>query len=305
MGLGPSICGVNRRISHVLLIAALLVASGALVSAIWRVSSPDVSANPTADPLVYIDTLLGPVGAVTILPGTKDDPPGYVRITAPKVPDGPRRVGIQAGHWMTDNVPPELQHLETQTGASWAGINEVDIDLDIAQRVAALLQSKGLVVDVLPTTVPAGYVADAVVALHMDSDGVGEVSGFKLAHGRRRSPYEDQLLSDVQAEYAAATGLEQDQGRVTQAMSQYYLFAWNRFRSSTSPFTPSVILEMGYLSNDGDRALMINKADVVATGIANGILRFLGEVPSTAIFGKDLVLPPTRAFPIPIETAAP
>jgi len=296
---------VNRRLSNVLLTAALLVASGALVSAVWRYASPDVSANPTADPLLYIDTLLGPVGAVTILPAKSGDPPGYVRITPPKVPDGPRRVGIQAGHWMTDNVPQELQRLETQTGARWDGINEVDINLDIAQRVVALLRSKGLAVDVLPTTIPAGYVADAVVALHADSDGVGDNSGFKMAHSTRRSPYEEQLMNDVEDEYAAATGLDYDGSHVTRAMSQYYVFAWNRYRSSTSPFTPSVILEMGYLSNDGDRSLMIDQADLVATGIANGILRFLGEVPSTAIFGKDLVLPPTRAFPIPTETANP
>jgi N-acetylmuramoyl-L-alanine amidase len=296
---------VNRRLSNVLLITAVLVASGALVSAVWRYASPDVSANPTADPLLYIDTLLGPVGAVTILPAKSGDPPGYVRISPPKVPDGPRRVGIQAGHWMTDNVPPELQRLEDQTGASWDGIDEVDINLDIAQRVATLLRSKGLAVDVLPTTVPAGYVADAVVALHADSDGVGDNSGFKMAHSTRRSPYEEQLMNDVKDEYAAATGLDYDPGHVTRNMTNYYLFAWNRFRSSTSPFTPSVILEMGYLSNDGDRALMIDQADTVATGIANGILRFLGEVPSTSIFGKDLVLPPTRAFPIPTETATP
>ena len=62
---------------------------------------------------------------------------------------------------------------------------------------------------------------------------------------------------------------------------------------------------MGFLSNDDDRALMIEDADTVAEGIANGILRFLSDVPSTAIFGKDLVLPPTRAFPIPTETATP
>ena len=296
---------MNRRLSNVLLITAVLVASGALVSAVWRYASPDISANPTADPLLYIDTLLGPVGAVTILPAKSGDPPGYVRITPPKVPDGPRRVGIQAGHWMTDNVPQELQRLETQTGARWDGINEVDINLDIAQRVVALLRSKGLAVDVLPTTIPAGYVADAVVALHADSDGVGDNSGFKMAHSTRRSPYEEQLMNDVEDEYAAATGLDYDGSHVTRAMSQYYVFAWNRYRSSTSPFTPSVILEMGYLSNDGDRSLMIDQADLVATGIANGILRFLGEVPSTAIFGKDLVLPPTRAFPIPTETANP
>jgi hypothetical protein len=296
---------VNRRLSNVLLITAALVASGALVSAVWRYASPDVSANPTADPLVYIDTLLGQVGAVTILPAKSGDPPGYVRIAPPKVPDGPRRVGIQVGHWMTENVPPELQRLEDQTGASWDGINEVDINLDIAQRVATLLRSKGLAVDVLPTTIPAGYVADAVVALHADSDGVGDNSGFKMAHSTRRSPYEDQLMNDVKDEYVAATGLDYDQQHVTRAMLQYYLFAWNRFRSSTSPFTPSVILEMGYLSNDSDRALMTDQADAVATGVANGIMRFLGEVPSTAIFGKDLVLPPTRAFPIPTETATP
>src|SRR6266568_8603185 len=257
-----------RRLTRVLLIAALLVASGALVSAVWRVSSPDVSAQPTADPLIYIDTLIGPVGAVTILPAKSGDPPGYVRISPPKVPDGPRRVGIQVGHWMTDNVPSELQRLEDQTGASWDGYNEVDINLDIAQRVAALLRGKGLAVDVLPTTIPAGYVADAVVALHADSDGVGENSGFKLAHSTRRSPYEDQLMKDVQEEYATATGLAYDGSRITRAMSQYYLFAWNRYRSSTSPFTPSVILETGYISNDDDRALMIDSPDVVATGIA-------------------------------------
>ena len=296
---------VNRRLSNVLLIAAVLVASGALVSAVWRFASPDVSANPTADPLLYIDTLLGPVGAVTILPAKSGDPPGYVRISPPKVPDGPRRVGVQVGHWMTQNVPPELQRLDTATGTSWDGINEVDINLDIAQRVAALLKSQGLGVDILPTTIPAGYVADAFVALHADSDAVGYKSGFKIAHGSRRGPYEDQFQRDLTDEYAAATGLDYDAAGVTRNMTNYYGVSWNRYRSSTSPFTPSLVLEMAFLSNDDDRALMIDDADTVAKGIANGILRFLGEVPSTAIFAKDLVLPPTRAFPIPTQTATP
>src|SRR5258708_9773593 len=148
---------MERRVARVLPIAALLVASGALVSAVWRSNGGDVSAQPTADPLVYIDTLLGPVGAVTILPAKSGDPPGYVRISPPRVPDGPRRVGIQAGHWMTDNVPQELRRLEDQTGASWDGYNEVDINLDIAPRVAALLRATGLAVDLLPPPIPARY----------------------------------------------------------------------------------------------------------------------------------------------------
>ena len=296
---------MERQVARVLLIAALLVASGAIVSGVWQFASSNIYAQPTADPMVYQDTLLGPVGAVTILPAKSGDPPGYVRIAPPKVPDGPRRVGIQAGHWMTGNVPPELQRLETQTGASWDGHNEVDINLDIARRVAALLKSQGLAVDILPTTIPAGYVADAFVSLHADSDGVGEKSGFKIAHAVRRGPYEDEFQRDLTDEYAAATGLAYDVFGVTRSMTGYYGLTWSRYRSATSPFTPSLILEMGFISNDDDRALMIDDADTVAKGIANGILRFLNEVPSTAIFGKDLVLPPTRAFPIPTETARP
>ena len=291
-----------------LLLAALLVASGALVSVIWRLGGPDIFANraePSADALVYIDTLIGPVGAVTILPARSGDPPGYTRIAPPKVPDGPRHVGIQAGHWMTESVPPELRRLEDQTGASFGGYNEVDINLDIAWRVAALLRTQGLIVDVLPTTIPAGYVADAFVALHADSDGVGEKSGFKIAHAARRGPYEDQFQRDLTDEYAAATGLSWDATGISRNMTGYYGLTWSRYRSATSPFTPSLILEMGFVSNDDDRTLMTDRADDVAKGIANGILRFLGEVPSTEIFGKDLVLPPARAFPIPVNTAAP
>src|SRR5207253_4541373 len=65
-------------------------------------------------------------------------------------------------------------------------------------------------VDILPVTVPPGYLADAVVALHADSDGVGQWSGFKMAHSARRGPFEDALLADVKKAYGDATGLEYD-----------------------------------------------------------------------------------------------
>ena len=88
-------------------------------------------------------------------------------------------------------------------------------------------------------------------------------------------------------------------------MTNYYAVTWSRYRSATSPFTPSLVLEMGFISIDGDRALPVGSPEIVATGIANGILRFLGEVPPTELFGRALVLPPTRAFPIPTEYATP
>jgi hypothetical protein len=305
---------VNRRISNVLLTAALLVASGALVSAIWRSGGPDVFATlaepippaieaTPADPGDPPNTFGGSQPIVSPKPG---DPPGYTRVPAPKVEPGARRIGIQIGHWQTVNVPPELQRLEIQTGTSWLGFTEVDVSLEIGTRVADLLKSHGYIVDLIPTTVPQGYLADAFVALHMDGDGTGENSGYKMAHGSRRGPYEQQLLEDIKAEYGAVTGLEWDQPHVSRSMLGYFAFSWQRYRSSTSPFTPSVILEMGYLSNDGDRALAIDHPDVLAIGIANGIERFLSEVPSTELFGKDLLLPPTRpAFPTPSPSPTP
>ena len=302
---------MNRRFSNVLLFAALLVASGALVSAVWRYGSPDVDAAPgppaieatAADP----DDPPNTFGfSQPITPPRPGDPPGYARVPAPKVDGGARRIGIQVGHWMTDNVPPELRRLEVQTGTSWEGITETQVSLNIATRLAALLRSHGYIVDIIPTTVPAGYLADAFVALHLDGDGTGENSGYKLAHGSRRGPFEQQLLQDIKDEYGAATGLRYDQEHVSRAMLGYYAVSWQRYRSATSPFTPSVILEMGFLSNDGDRALMMEQPDLVASAIANGIERFLSDVPSTELFGKDLLLPPTRpAFPTPSASQSP
>ncbi|HLZ47575.1 MAG TPA: N-acetylmuramoyl-L-alanine amidase [Candidatus Limnocylindria bacterium] len=290
---------MNRRPSNVLFLAALLVASGAVVSAIWRTGEPDIDAvavrpameATSADPDDPPNTFGGAQPIVSAKPG---DPLGYTRLPAPKVEDGPRRIGIQVGHWMTNNVPPELRRLEIQTGTSWNGLTEVEVSLVIATQLKALLESHGYVVDLIPTTVPQGYLADVFIALHMDGDGTGENSGYKMAHGSRRGPYEQQLLDDVKDEYGKVTGLDYDQAHVSRNMLGYYAVSWQRYRSATSPFTPSVILEMGYLSNDDDRALAVDHPDVLARGIANGIERFLSEVPSTELFGKDLLLPPTR-----------
>jgi N-acetylmuramoyl-L-alanine amidase len=228
-------------------------------------------------------------------PGASPNATGTIRIPVPKnVPTGPRRVGIQVGHWKTDDAPDELRRLIPQTGAEWEGVTEVEINLDIAQRVAVILNSRGIAVDILPVTIPVGYVADAFVALHADSDGVGQWSGFKMAHSARRGPYEDALLEDIKVAYAAATGLEYDAQHVSRNMTGYFAANWSRFQHAVAPHTPAVILEMGYISNDDDRALMLDRADVVAGGIAEGILQFLSDTPRAKIFSQDLVVP---AFP--------
>lgn len=254
---------------------------------------PDLNAPPVA---------LAPPGGAIIQQGV-------VRIPRPKIDmSGQRRVGIQIGHWQTEDVPKEYgTRIQQQTGTSWEGITEVDTTTEIANRMAALLEAQGIAVDVLPTTVPVGYVADVFIALHCDGDGVGELSGFKMAHGTRRGPYEDALLTDVKDAYGKATGFSYDVAGISRSMTSYYAFNWGRYQHATSPFTPATIIELGFLSNDDDRAFLLDHADVVAGAVTNGILKFLDDTPRSKIFGNDLVVPqtPLRQGPLPSPTTPP
>jgi N-acetylmuramoyl-L-alanine amidase-like protein len=254
---------------------------------------PDLNAPPVA--------LAPPGGAIV--------QQGIVRLQPPKIDlNGQRRVGIQIGHWQTDDVPKEYgTRIQAQTGTSWEGITEVDATTEIADRMATLLTAQGIAVDILPTTIPQGYVADVFIALHCDGDGVGVLSGFKMAHGSRRGPYEDALMTTIKDVYAKATGMSYDVEHVSRAMVGYYAFNWSRYQHATSPFTPATIIELGFLSNDDDRALLVDHPDVVATALVNGILKFLDATPRSKIFGQDLLIPaaPIRQGPVPSPTTPP
>ena len=66
------------------------------------------------------------------------------------------------------DLPPELAPISKQLGTYGGGRNEPQLALDIAERTAALLRAQGVVVDILPATVPTGYTADAFLSLHAD-----------------------------------------------------------------------------------------------------------------------------------------
>ena len=298
-----------RRLLIVAVAALAVIAAVAFVSGPPGAPSTVLGAGvkvPAGAPLPMLQDIdpedLDPARDVPGVPPVALAPPGGaivqgngVRIPKPAMPTGPRRIGIQVGHWMTDQVPAELgTRITFQTGTSWAGIDEVDVNMDIAERIKAQLTARGYLVDILPTTIPVGYLADVFLALHADGDGTGENSGFKLAHGSRRGPYEDKLVTLLHDEYAKLTGLAYDSEHISRAMSAYYGFNWGRYQHAAAPHTPAAILEMGYLSNGHDRDVMVNHADGVATAIVNGIQRFLDEVPRSKIFGEDLVVPPQR-----------
>jgi N-acetylmuramoyl-L-alanine amidase len=116
------------------------------------------------------------------------------------------------------------------------------------------------------------------VALHGDANSNTSLSGYKLARSSRSSipAKDDALLNAISGEYAAATGLPNHPGTITVNMTAYYAFANRGIDHSIAPTTPGVILEMGFLTTAKDRSLLVEQPDLVAGGIARGILKYLG-----------------------------
>lgn len=219
----------------------------------------------------------GPATSVLAAFYARAAPVAHARHPAPE--SGPRRVGIQAGHWLTDEVPDELARLRPLGGAVYGDVTESAYVLDVARRVSTLLRARGYVVDLLPATVPERYRADVFVSLHADGDETGTARGFKVAHGFERGLHEDLLVDILAEEYGKATHLPIDTN-VTEEMTRYYAFRYWRFKHSVAELTPAAIIELGFITSAADRALLTRQRDVVAGSIANAVTRFLSEVPA-------------------------
>lgn len=193
-------------------------------------------------------------------------------------PAGPLRVGLQVGHLRNDEVPEELSGLtKNGAGATWGNVTERDTMEVIAELAAEELRAEGIEVDVLPTTVPPGYVADAFISLHADGNRNEGVRGYKTAHFTHDYSGRSPLLEEfVNGAYGAATQLPEDPS-VTYYMTGYYAFNWWRYEHALHPMTPAVILETGFITNATDRRFLTEEPEVAAAGIARGVLDYLNS----------------------------
>jgi N-acetylmuramoyl-L-alanine amidase len=262
-----------QGLTGVALLAAVVLGARLVV---WPL--PMHSTAPTSQPVAPADTgpalaasqaVEGVLGAVI--------PPEVVPV--PTRRPGPPRVGLQVGHLQAGELPDELEQLRDATGARGGGKEEWEVNLDIVRRVAARLEAHGIVVDILPATIPPEYAADVFVAIHADGEPAGSASGFKAAHGRGRSPRDPRLVQLLYEEYGRATGLPEDP-QITRNMRGYYAFSYRRFQHTVSPLTPAAILEIGFLTSAQDRRILLSQPDRAAEGIAGAILRFLEEDPA-------------------------
>jgi hypothetical protein len=79
----------------------------------------------------------------------------------------------------------------------------------------------------------------------------------------------------VDRSYLGATELPDDHANVSGNMLRYYAFDPG-YRHAVSPVTPSVLVEMGYISNRQD-LITLRDPEVPARAIAGGILAYLRE----------------------------
>jgi N-acetylmuramoyl-L-alanine amidase len=180
-------------------------------------------------------------------------------------PAADERIGIISGHRGYDS------------GAVCDdGLTEAEVNFRHATRVADLLRAHGYLVDVLDEFDARlnGYRARAVISIHADSCVRinALATGFKVAHpaGSEASKW---LAACLKSHYAQRTGLGFHARSITRDMTHYHAFA------KVAPQTPIAIIETGFLFLD--RSLLVHRPEVVAQGIAEGVLCFLrNEAPA-------------------------
>lgn len=174
-------------------------------------------------------------------------------------------VGLIAGHWQSDSgaICPD-------------GLQEVELNLAIARRVAHILREQGYRAEVLPEYSPKlnEYRAAAFLSIHCDSCIEG-LSGFKVTRMTHSAvpELEDGLVRSLYRAYEEATGLKPHPNTITEDMRLYH--ALRRIASET----PGAIIECGFMG--GDRYLLAHEQDRVAVGIANGLTAFLRQQETT------------------------
>lgn len=207
-----------------------------------------------------------PQGGPALIPlGASTPTPGPLALVNP-APAAPHvmRVGIVAGHVGSDSgaVCPD-------------GLQEVQLNSQIADLVVGMLRARGWNVDLLEEFDErlTGYQANALLSIHADSCVYEGKTGFKVT--RAESSYipgsEDMLVSCLSRYYNARTGLPFDANTITFDMTRYHAFY------EINQNTPAAIIETGFMLDD--REVLVERQDVVALGIVEGLICFLEGEP--------------------------
>lgn len=152
-------------------------------------------------------------------------------------------------------------------------LTEAEVNANVADLAAKQLRKAGVKVEIFEEYDPRLDGLEAALMLSLHADSCIDFSGYKAAYyAFSRIPATgDRILTCIDEEYAAATGLTKHPNTVTHNMTEYHAFR------KIAPTTPAAILELGFLGGDGE--LLTEHADQAAKGVSNSVRCFLDSKP--------------------------
>lgn len=176
-----------------------------------------------------------------------------------KKPSGVKRVVIDAGHGGTD------------CGAIRNGINEKDITLDVSKRVESLLKKQGYQVTMTRTndiyvsladrvSISEANAPDIFVSIHVNSSTRPEITGIETHY------YHQESLNLAQTVHSSLASTIKSNNRGL-FKSKFYVI--------NHTTAPAILIEIGFISNDNERAQLVSEkrkqdtAKAIVEGINN------------------------------------
>lgn len=195
---------------------------------------------------------------VTTPPAIIFNPPANKKATT-----GKKKVIIDAGHGGTD------------VGATSGGIYEKDITLDISKRVEKLLNQKGY--QVVMTRPNDTYVSlqdrvtisekndpDIFVSIHVNSSVRPEITGVETHY------YHQESMALAQTVHASLASAVQSPNRGL-FKSKFYVI--------NHTTVPAILVEIGFISNSGEREQLVGekRKQATAKAIADGVENYFKQ----------------------------
>lgn len=177
--------------------------------------------------------------------------------------NGKKSIVLDAGHGGSDY------------GAIRSGINEKDINLDVAKRIQANLASHGVTVYMTRTTddfvslkdrtvITAEKKPEIFVSVHVNSCNGTEATGLETHY------YHDNSLDLAQTVHSCL---------VSHVNSKDRGLLKSRFYVINHTDVPAILVEIGFISNPQERAELVSeqRKQQTANAIAEGIIKYLNK----------------------------